>query len=61
MLDLGLDGLKDHIKTIGLFNTKAQCDGHGQILVDRFGGEVPPTGMLWSPCPAWGARRPMWC
>ena len=42
ILDLGLDGLKSYIKTIGLFNTKAEntiktC----QILVDLHGSEVP--------------------
>lgn len=42
MLALGLDGLKDFIKTIGLFNTKAEnvlktC----RILLDEHGGEVP--------------------
>lgn len=42
ILDLGLDELKDYIKTIGLFNTKAEntiktC----QMLVDFHGGEVP--------------------
>ncbi|TWX56209.1 endonuclease III [Colwellia hornerae] len=42
ILDLGLDGLKFYIKTIGLFNTKAAntlktC----QMLVDLHGGEVP--------------------
>ena len=42
MLDLGLDRLRDFIKTIGLFNTKAAnvirtC----RILVDEHGGEVP--------------------
>ncbi len=42
MLDLGEDGLKDHIKTIGLFNTKAKnIIAAAQILVDEFGGEVP--------------------
>lgn len=39
---LGLEGLKRHIATIGLFNTKAKnvietC----RILVERYGGEVP--------------------
>ena len=43
-LDLGLDGLKSYIKTIGLFNTKAEntmktC----QMLVDLHGGEVPES------------------
>jgi len=42
ILDLGVDGLKSYIKTIGLFNTKAQntiktC----QMIVDLHGGEVP--------------------
>ena len=42
MLDLGEDGLKQHIKTIGLFNTKAKnVMAAAQILVDEFGGEVP--------------------
>ena len=41
ILDLGLDGLKSYIKTIGLFNTKAvntmkTC----QMLVELHGGEV---------------------
>lgn len=42
MLDLGVDGVKEYIKTIGLFNTKAEnviktC----AILLERHGGEVP--------------------
>lgn len=42
ILDLGLDGLKSYIKTIGLYNTKAvntlkTC----QMLVDLHNGEVP--------------------
>ncbi len=42
MLDLGEDGLKQHIKTIGLFNTKAKnVIAAARILVDRHGGEVP--------------------
>ncbi|MFT7195321.1 MAG: endonuclease-3, partial [Rheinheimera aquimaris] len=41
MLDLGVDGVKHYIKTIGLFNTKAEnviktC----RILVEQHGGEV---------------------
>jgi endonuclease-3 len=44
ILDLGLEGLKQYIKTIGLFNTKAvntlkTC----QILVDQHQGEVPES------------------
>lgn len=44
LLDLGLDGLKRYIKTIGLYNSKAEnilktC----QILEEQYGGEVPTT------------------
>ena len=42
ILDLGLEGLREHIKTIGLFNSKAKnvfetC----RLLLERHGGEVP--------------------
>lgn len=42
ILDLGVDGLKEYIKTIGLFNTKAEnviktC----RILLEKHQGEVP--------------------
>ena len=44
MLDLGEDGLKEHIKTIGLFNSKAKnVMLAARMLVDEFGGEVPDT------------------
>lgn len=44
ILDLGLAGLESHIKTIGLFRSKARhlletC----RILVERHAGEVPRT------------------
>ena len=42
MLALGEEGLKQHIKTIGLFNTKAKnVIALSRILVDEHGGEVP--------------------
>jgi endonuclease-3 len=42
MVALGLDELKHHIKTIGLFNTKAKnVIALSQMLIDDFGGEVP--------------------
>jgi endonuclease III len=42
MLELGEEDLKQHIKTIGLFNTKAKnVIAAARILVDEFGGEVP--------------------
>lgn len=44
MLSLGLDGLKEHIKTIGLYNNKAKnVMAMAQILVDEYNGEVPDT------------------
>lgn len=44
MLALGVDGIKEHIKTIGLFNSKAEnayktC----KILVEQHGGQVPES------------------
>ncbi len=44
ILALGVEGLKPYIKTIGLFNNKAEniiktC----RILIDEHGGEVPTT------------------
>ena len=42
MLELGEEGLKQHVKTIGLYNTKAKnVIAAARILVDEFGGEVP--------------------
>lgn len=44
MLALGEEGLKEHIKTIGLFNSKAKnVIALSQLLVEQFGGEVPST------------------
>jgi endonuclease-3 len=44
MLDLGVAGLKPYIRTIGLFNSKAEniiktC----RLLLEKHGGEVPRT------------------
>ncbi len=42
MLVLGEEGLKQHIRTIGLFNTKAKnVIALSRVLVDKYGGEVP--------------------
>ena len=42
MLKLGEAGLKEHIKTIGLYNSKAKnVIAMAQILVDDYNGEVP--------------------
>jgi endonuclease-3 len=42
ILALGLEGLKDHIRTIGLFNSKAKnIMATCRILEEKYGGEVP--------------------
>ncbi len=44
MVALGEEGLKAHIKTIGLFNTKAKnVIALSQMLIDDFAGDVPTT------------------
>ncbi|MGN6058210.1 MAG: endonuclease III [Sphingomicrobium sp.] len=44
MVDFGEDRLRDAIKTIGLFNTKAKnVIALSQALIDQYGGEVPRT------------------
>jgi len=44
MVELGEAGLKSHIKTIGLFNSKAKnVMAMAHILVEQYGGEIPQT------------------
>jgi endonuclease-3 len=44
MVELGEDRLREAIKTIGLFNTKAKnVIALSQTLIDQFGSEVPRT------------------
>ena len=44
MLDLGEEGLTEHIKTIGLFRNKAKnVMKLSRILVEEYGGEVPSS------------------
>lgn len=44
MVDLGEAGLKRHISSIGLFNTKAKnVIALSRLLLERHGGEVPRT------------------
>ncbi|GHA83250.1 endonuclease III [Modicisalibacter luteus] len=57
ILDLGIDGLKEHIKTIGLYNTKAEnlmktC----RILVEQHAGEVPKTRQALEALPGVGRK-----
>ena len=57
MLALGEEGLKEQIKTIGLFNTKAKnVIALSQILVDRHGGEVPADRDALEKLPGVGRR-----
>lgn len=57
ILSLGLDGLKSHIKTIGLYNSKAEniiktC----QILVNRHGSKVPDNRSALEALPGVGRK-----
>ncbi|MDN3556243.1 endonuclease III [Halomonas maura] len=57
ILALGLDGLKEHIKTIGLYNTKAEnlmktC----RLLEEQHGGEVPRTRAALEALPGVGRK-----
>ncbi len=57
MLDLGEEKLRDYIKTIGLFNTKAKnVMALSKILVDQYGGEVPADRDLLEQLPGVGRK-----
>ena len=57
MLDLGEEALRDHIKTIGLFNTKAKnVIAAARILVDEHGGEVPRERAMLETLPGVGRK-----
>ncbi len=57
MLDLGEEGLKAHIKTIGLFNSKAKnVMAMAEILVREHGGEVPADRDLLTALPGVGRK-----
>jgi len=57
MLDLGEEGLKAHIKTIGLFNSKAKhVIALSEILVRDFGGEVPADRDVLTTLPGVGRK-----
>ena len=49
----GRDGLKQYIKTIGLYNAKAKnIIATCKILIDRHGSQVPEDARRrWKPCP----------
>lgn len=57
IIELGIDGLKEYIKTIGLYNTKAEnlmktC----HLLIDKHGGEVPDTRAALEALPGVGRK-----
>ncbi|WP_340615086.1 endonuclease III [Xenorhabdus thailandensis] len=57
ILDLGVDGLKEYIKTIGLYNTKAEnviktC----RILLEKHHGEVPEDRLALEALPGVGRK-----
>ena len=57
MLDLGEDALREHIKTIGLFNTKARnVIAAARRLVDHHDGEVPQDRGLLETLPGVGRK-----
>ncbi len=57
MLDLGEAGLKAHIKTIGLFNSKAKnVMAAAEILVRDFGGTVPADRDVLTTLPGVGRK-----
>ena len=57
MLDLGLEGVTEHIKTIGLFRQKARnVIKMSQILVDDYGGEVPNSRAALQSLPGVGRK-----
>ena len=57
MLDLGEEGLIEHIKTIGLYRNKAKnVIKLSKILVDDYGGVVPNSRAAFSRCRVLGAK-----
>ena len=57
MVDLGEESLRNAIKTIGLFNTKAKnVIALSQALIDQHGGEVPRTRELLQELPGVGRK-----
>lgn len=57
MLALGEDGLKQHIKTLNFFNTKARnVIALSRRLVEEFGGEVPNSVEILETLPGVGRK-----
>ena len=57
ILNLGVEGLKAYIKTIGLYNAKAEnVIKNCQILVDQYQGQVPETRQQLEALPGVGRK-----
>lgn len=57
LVALGEEGLAEYIKTIGLFRTKAKnAVATSRILLERFGGEVPPDRAVLESLPGVGRK-----
>jgi endonuclease-3 len=57
MLALGEDGLIEHIRTIGLYRNKAKnIIRLSQLLIDRFGGQVPSSRAALQSLPGVGRK-----
>ncbi len=57
MLDLGEEGLRQHIKTLNFFNTKAKnVIAMAKRLVEEFGGEVPNSVEILETLPGVGRK-----
>lgn len=57
MLELGVEGVTDHIRTIGLFRQKAKnVIALSRILVEDYGGEVPDSRAALTSLPGVGRK-----
>ena len=57
LLALGEDGIREHIKTIGLYNAKAKnIIATCRILIEQYGSEVPEDGAALEALPGVGRK-----
>lgn len=57
IFDLGVEGLKEYIKTIGLYNSKAMnVHKMAEILITEHGGEVPESRQALEALPGVGRK-----
>ena len=58
MLELGVEGVKTYIKTIGLYNSKAENIKTCRILLEQHNGEVPEDRAALEALPGVGLKQP---